>query len=266
MEDSVTSICDGHLASGKEAPQGKTMQDGTPTDRLSKTASSGTDHSVMSKTARMSRRRFAVAGTATPIVLGSLISKPVLAAAPYQCTISGQMSGNTSSHGGVVNCSTLGRSPEYWKSQSSWPAGLIAGAMPGDNCNFSSSSQQGTVFNGFSVAGTAALTTAFMCKTNASACKVYDLGQGFPGGCSAATMLQVLMTGGTLDDTPSKRLGRAAIASILNAVLYGMNYPLTAKQVIDMYNAVCRGGVYQVNSTTSWSASQVQSYFESLYS
>jgi len=241
------------------------MHDGTPTGRLSKTTSSGANLPVSPMDARMSRRRFAAAGTATPIVLGSLISKPVLATAPYQCTMSGQMSGNTSSHGGVVNCSTLGRSPEYWKSQTSWPAGLMAGSLPSGNCNFGSSSNQGSIFNGFSLVGTAALQPSFMCANSNPGCKVYGLSETVPQGAVAATMLQVLATS-ALDDTASKRLGRATIASILNAVLYGMNYPLTAKQVIAMYNAVCLGGSYQVNSTTSWSASKVQSYFESLYS
>jgi hypothetical protein len=214
---------------------------------------------------RMSRRRFAAAGTAAPIVLGSLVSKPVLASAPYGCSISGQMSGNTSAHQGAVTCSTLGQPPAYWKMQTSWPAGLLAGTLPNDNCNFGSSSNKGTVFNGFSVAGTAALTSAFMSKQYASVCKVFDLGEGFPGGSVAATLLQGLATEG-IDDRPAKSLGRAAIASLLNAILHGSDYPLTAKQVIDMYNAVCSGGTYKVNASTSWTAAQVQAYFASLYS
>ena len=213
----------------------------------------------------MSRRRFAAAGTAAPIVLGSLVSKPVLASAPYNCTISGQMSNNASPHPGTATCSTLGGSPEYWKTQASWPAGLRAGTLPDDNCNFGSSSNVGTIFNGFSVAGTAALSSSFMYKKNASACRVYDLSEGFPGGCVAATMLQVLATAG-IDDRPAKSLGRAAIASLLNAILHGSDYPLNAKQVIDMYNAVCGGGTYKVNASTFWTAAQVQAYFASLYS
>lgn len=44
------------------------------------------------------RRKFAKAGVAAPIVLATLASKPVLGAVPWTCTISGQLSGNTSGH------------------------------------------------------------------------------------------------------------------------------------------------------------------------
>jgi hypothetical protein len=60
------------------------------------------------------RRRLSKGGLAAPIVLGTLLSRPVLGAAPYNCTISGKLSGNTSSHGKPLPCNTLGRSPGYW--------------------------------------------------------------------------------------------------------------------------------------------------------
>ena len=104
-----------------------------------------------------------------------------------------------------------------------------------------------------------------MCLSNNPGCKVYDLSEGFPHGCAAATMLQVLATSGAANETAAKSLGRATIASILNAVLHGQDYPLSVKQVIDMYRAVCNGGTYNVNATTRWTAAQVQSYFASLY-
>lgn len=63
------------------------------------------------------RRRLSKGGLAAPIVLGTLLSRPVLGAAPYNCTISGQLSGNTSSHGKPVPCNTLGKSPGYWGNQ-----------------------------------------------------------------------------------------------------------------------------------------------------
>jgi len=63
------------------------------------------------------RRRLAKGGLAAPIVLGTLLSRPVLGAAPYNCTVSGKLSGNTSSHGAPVICYTLGKSPGYWGNQ-----------------------------------------------------------------------------------------------------------------------------------------------------
>ena len=60
------------------------------------------------------RRRLARGGLGGTVILGSLISKPVLGAVPYNCTISGQLSGNTSTHGDPVSCSTLGSSRAFW--------------------------------------------------------------------------------------------------------------------------------------------------------
>jgi len=81
----------------------------------------------------------------------------------------------------------------------------------------------------------------------------------------SATLLQVLQTGGGLNDKDIAALGRAAVASLLNAANFAPDYPLTGKQVIDMFNAVCNGGVYQINDSTFWNADQVKTYFESLY-
>jgi hypothetical protein len=79
-----------------------------------------------------SRRQFAKAGAATPVVLGSLLSKPALATQPYNCTVSGKISGNTSPRPGKVDCKTIGKSPGYWKNATSWPAGALKGVMPYD--------------------------------------------------------------------------------------------------------------------------------------
>jgi hypothetical protein len=60
-------------------------------------------------------------------------------------------------------------------------------------------------------------------------------------------------------------LGRATIASFMNATRLAPDYPVTPKQVIEMFNAVYDGGAYQVNATTYWNRDQVQAYFESLF-
>jgi len=212
-----------------------------------------------------SRRRFAKAGAATPVVLGSLLSKPALATQPYNCTISGQMSGNTSSHPNQVNCKALGKSPGYWKNASSWPAGTLKGNSPTSSCSFSGN--KGTVFGGFASGGQT-LIDAFRYRAESSACVCYGLRDSNFASCgSKATMLQVLNSPGGLNDTMIYALGRATVATILNSLSVGTDYPITVAQAIKMFNAVAPvGGKYQVNTTVFWDADQVMAYFQSLYS
>ena len=213
------------------------------------------------------RRRFARGGLAVPVVLGSLASKPVLGAeVPYICSISGQMSGNTSMPRDLqFDCNTLGRSPGYWKSKNGVKAwvGYQAGELEASKqgCACPAMKKPGTTFQ-------AAFGVNAFRHLN---CEVYDARQGFPtdSGTKEATMLQVLMTGGGLNDSALKALGRAAVASLLNASspTYRSSYPLTPQQVIDMFRAVyLPGGTYPIpGSTVSWNADQVKDYFESLY-
>lgn len=220
--------------------------------------------------ANVSRRRFAKAGAAVPVVLGSLASKPVLAIdsrASYHCTISGQLSGNMSSHPDKIDCKTLGCSPTTWKTKT-WPA-KRAGCLPNNDGSFPSNPGAGDIFNGCR-ASTYVLLSAFKFKSVTSggvtSCKTYDCNQaGYANSSSHATLLQILYTGGSGDvDTELKRLGRATVASLLNA-FNSPDFPLTADQVVAMFNAVYMGGTYKVNTTTTWSGAQVRAYFESLY-
>jgi hypothetical protein len=213
-----------------------------------------------------SRRQFAKAGAATPVVLGSLLSKPALATQPYNCTVSGQMSGNASPRPGKVDCKTIGKSPGYWKNATSWPAGALKGVMPYANCSFANN-DKGTVFGGFSVGGQT-LVDAFRCKNTSSVCTVYGYRDSVFATCSyKATLLQVLNTPGGLNDTMIYALGRALVATILNALSVGSDYPISVGQAIKMFNAVCpAGGKYQVNASVYWDENQVLAYFQSLYS
>ena len=101
-----------------------------------------------------SRRQFAKAGAAAPVVLGSLLSKPALGAG-YTCTISGQMSGNISSHPTANTCSELGRIPAYWTANT-WPSGTgfpSKGDIPNSAatfCKWNGSLVKGTSFSGWS--------------------------------------------------------------------------------------------------------------------
>lgn len=212
-----------------------------------------------------SRRQFAKAGAAAPVVLGSLLSKPALATQPYNCTISGQMSGNTSPRPGKVDCKTLGKSPGYWKNASLWPSGTLKGNFPDGSGSFGGS--KGTDFGGFT-AGIATLADAFRYKVEASGCNTYGMRDPAFSTCAYKTsFLQVLNTPGGLNDTMICALGRATVATILNALSVGPDYPVSVAQAITMFNAVCPlGGKYQVNSTVYWGDAEVMAYFQSLYS
>jgi hypothetical protein len=217
----------------------------------SNAASSGVD---------ASRRRFARAGIAAPVVLGTLVSRPVLGAGPaYNCTVSGQLSGNVSSPGNTV-CSSIGSSKSFWLGSTTWPGAVIKGTLPNGSCSFPTPLVAGTPFNGFST-GTNTLASAFFAAssggTNPSCSVVTNNVSG-----QNATMFQVLATteSGALFD-----LGRATVVSLLNAYSVGSSYPVTAATIVEMFNATHLGGTYQVNSTVSWSEAQVIAYLTSLY-
>ena len=226
------------------------------------------------------RRRLTQAGLAAPVVLATLASKNALASAPYNCTISGQLSGNTSTHGDTVDCSTLGLSPGYWRtpqhvgdwSYSSYIQGGIAERTwhnSGCVINFqykpiasptldgSKQSTEGTLFT------TAGFANVFRCVSTSSGTSILAWGDpGFPP-VGNATLEQVVACGG--NDAGLISLGRSAVATLLNAFKFAPNYPLAPNDVVDMFNAVCMGGTYQINSTVSWNKDQVKAYFESLY-
>ena len=182
------------------------------------------------------RRRLTQAGLAAPVVLATLAGKNALAATPYNCTVSGMLSGNTSSHGTPVPCTSLGVSPGCWKSPhvcgsptyaaSRWPAPYTP---------------------------TTPLTTAFSsCPTDLNTKSMLDGLRARGGGNVAFT--------------------RAAIASLLNSLRFAPDYPLTPVQVQTLFNATCNGGTIAlstvfpgISGTTAWGMSQVKDYFESLY-
>lgn len=221
------------------------------------------------------RRRFARAGLAAPAVLGTLSSPPVLATnsttkPPYHCTISGQLSGSKSRAPDSTDCKTLGRSPGYWKNHDVWPGGLTKGFLPNASCSFTTTAPRGTFFGGYTYNGKV-LADKFRRKTTGSgsdaSCTVVDALEGaqFTSTTRKATMLQVLETGGGLNDSSLKALGRATVATILNGLQFGLRYPLSPDKAIDMFNVVAGGAKYPVSTGVSWDADQVKTYFESLY-
>jgi len=214
-----------------------------------------------------SRRQFAKAGVGAPVVLGSLLSKPALGAG-YTCTISGQISGNISSHPTADTCSELGRTPSYWVGNA-WPTG---GGYPSkgnnpasstNNCRWNGGLVKGTSFSAWANGGKT-LGNYFYFNPN-TACS--NILASVAGGSSteAATMLQVLNA--TVSTNDVFDLGREIVTAILSSLSAPASYPVTVPMLIDMFNAVApSGGSYTFpNSTKTWNRTQVLTYLKSLH-
>lgn len=189
------------------------------------------------------RRRLAKAGLAAPAVLGVLASRPVLGAPPYHCTISGIISGNLSRPKGQTDeCGKLGNSPGYWKNNTEAWRGINPHAP----------------FNSI-------FADAYCYKSHNRNSIELAAAPCLSGYSPNPTLLQVLNAQGGMSAPPYPALGRAAVASYLNAIQFAPNYPLTPQRVVVMFNAVYNGGTYNVAPGVYWTATEVKSYFESLY-
>jgi hypothetical protein len=184
------------------------------------------------------RRRLAKGGLAAPIVIGTLLSRPVLGAAPHKCTISGQVSGNMSTHDQSVSCSTLGSSPSVLAASSaSWPSSLKDGS------------------------GNPLLFKLAPSTTNPKFADVYT------GGGGDATVMEVITGSVTVKpgSAATVELGKEAVAAYINAADQ-TKYPITQQEVVAMFNAVIvTGGSYQYSSTVSMNAANVLAFFKSLH-
>ena len=211
------------------------------------------------ETVHASRRRFTRAGLSASVVLGSLASKPVLGAAPYHCTVSGQTSGNMSPRPGDSDPCAVGNSLTFWK-DGAWPTNFTKGTLPDDSCEFPASASllRGTPFNGFTDSSATLINTFYNKVNDKNKCKV----QREEPTSNPSTMLQVLHTTNTGDRFV---LGRATVVSLLNSYQFMPNYAVTPTTVIAMFNATVNGGEYQVNSTVKWNRAQVTAYLQSLY-
>jgi hypothetical protein len=218
-----------------------------------------------SKEGSNSRRRLLRSALATPVVLSTLVSKPVLGAVPYQCTMSGHVSGNLSRATDMTTCQTGSLSQGGWLLASSWlPSPISKGTLPDTSCSFASDLIQnitrvrGTDFNGFTGNGTVALTNAFFNVAANGSCSVTTTATLDP-----ATMLQVL---NTTDGSEAFQLGRTVVTSLLNFYKRGASsYPVSEAEIIDMFNAAIAGRRYQVNGSASWTPAEVIEYLQKLY-
>jgi hypothetical protein len=203
-----------------------------------------------------SRRRLTKAGLAAPAVMGLLASRQVLGAAPYQCTLSGFISGNTSPNGPATTASCrTGNTRSDWLSATSWTPydKGTTGVSNSNSCSFNGGHPAGSYFN--TVTGTA----AFFYNPNA-ACAV-TTNNTAPN--TAATMLQVLNTDPLSQTSEQFVLGRVTVVSLLNS--YNVpDYPVNAATIIDMFSHTFFGGTYLALGTVPWSRSNVIAYLTSL--
>lgn len=209
------------------------------------------------------RRRLTKGGLAAPIVIGTLLSRPVLGAAPHNCTISGQMSGNMSTHE-QGDCRLLGRSPSYYAgiAPSSWPNASADFLNNGNIRNFQNTpfSQTTKFANAFERYNTANQNTA-----NAN---VLDVLQGDWDLNNNNRTLRVRLNQ-NFDTANGIALGKEAVAAYMNAVdgTNGYpNFPISGLQVVAMFNAVIvLGGKYDPTGV-NWGITDVTNYFASLHS
>ncbi len=187
------------------------------------------------------RRRLTKGGLATPVVLASLASKPVLAdfnlGVPWNCTLSGQLSGNMSGH-----------ENETCTQGSTNIAGLQA--------DYPDPGQGASTIKALL---TPELTEDLIFYIGSS--DTLTLDSQHP----AATINQVL-TKNTSD--PETSYAQMALVILLNARVHSDThlYPLTKSQAINLYVAACKQQNFvDTNPNINWSYEQVKAYLDLLY-
>ncbi len=218
------------------------------------------------------RRKLVKSGLATPVVLATLASQPVLGASTHNCTISGQLSGNVSTHL-QGNCAELGQTPAYY-------ASLPPVSWPNAASDFLNANGNPRAFR---------LTpyTYVLAKRFANAYEKEKMsGAGTPIGTISEASVWDVLAGFVVTSTGVQNinwtlrakagyvgdleLGREAVAAYMNAAHPTKGYPaypISRDQVVAMFNAVVvNGGTYSVMSgIPPWNATNVLNYFRSFH-
>ncbi len=210
-----------------------------------KTVKSGKARKIQS--VDKSRRSFTKIGAITPVIM-TLASKSALGQTPYQCTVSGQMSGNHSSHNWTTQCN-VGFSPGAWKTPGESGDGNIhQWKTAGCNPHTTTPLNQNAVKGFFSNTGSESYKTgtqktfgnlqakdAFITLSSPTYVNATTFKQIF-GGTNSKTLHQILM-----QDTGS--LEFHAVADYLNAKLHqasGAFSPvydnITPEYIVSVYN------------------------------
>ncbi|HNQ05158.1 MAG TPA: hypothetical protein PKH69_11175 [Thiobacillaceae bacterium] len=217
---------------------------------------------VPSTSVNEGRRKLTQAGLAAPVVIGTLASRRVLAQDAWNCTISGQVSGNIS-RPGKVTCSTLGRSPGHYAGlpPSAWPSksDFVNNANNPRNFANTPNSQNPKFANAFERYNTS--------NGNTGNPTVLDVLQGDWDPSSINRTLRVRQNLG-FDASRGIELGQEAIAAYMNAADATNGYPkfpIDRTQVVDMFNAVIHSGGRYDPTGVNWGIGDVITYFKSLH-
>lgn len=210
------------------------------------------------------RRRLTQGALVAPVVIGTLLSRPVLGAAPHNCTLSGQMSGNVSSHEQGV-CSTLGLPPSYY-------AGISPDAWPNATSDFLDDQGRPLLFRLAPGSQPTKWSDAFRRKlthginTTYEDATLWDVLKGVPVNNNNGHPINnaVLEVKPGMNSTYGLELGQEAVAAYMNA-FDQTKFPVTGEQALAMFNAVIvSGGTYDPLGL-NLDASQVLTYFKSLH-
>lgn len=210
------------------------------------------------------RRRLTKAGLAAPAVLGALASRKVLAEAPWNCTVSGQISGNISRPGAVA-CSTVGQGFSAYNADGrNWPPTLGCTnyfQATGNGCNYN----QPLAFN-----ATPALLTPQLFRDTFR----MPQGQGQGDGTRVATVLEVYNgADGLTSINPNITLefGREALLALLNSYFNPTSnpngFPLSPGDVVAMFNAIAISNSYNtgIPGAAPWNGATVLAYWKMLH-
>ena len=212
------------------------------------------------------RRRLAKTGLAAPAVLGVLASRPVLGGPLHHCTPSGHISGFASPNPHATPpCSSLGRPVSHYRATTAnWPGGINGPFLDGSGMPrlFSNAPSGMGSFHGSLVLFADAYQVSD--GTSTQDATVWDVLAGCRvdahGNCIAGWSLAA--KSGFNSDTG---LGAEAITAAMNAMTgYPGSFPISIQQVVEMFNVVVSGGLYQVTSTNQWNAAEVKFYWQSL--
>lgn len=203
---------------------------------------------------------------------------------PYHCTMSGQISGNVSTHNGSESCQ-IGLSPGYWqqpKRFGNWPAGLTSPAI------YQKVNGSWVLYTDANVPSLADIkdTSKFKVVSFSSGGTSYSgrlgttlkdaLGTtvgikgitGLAASNRAVSLWELLAYGEDADAflQPIGQFARHIAAAVLNAKTYA-NYPVSITQLRAMWDAVTGGGTsttgtYSPMSGVNWTASQINSYLD----
>ena len=196
-----------------------------------------------------SRRRLARGGLAAPVVLASVVSRNAFAATPYNCTVSGKLSGNTSPFG--------------------------PNSDPNASCSLRAGRSElvSTLKNNQTTFASAGFATPFFANGNNNQGSTLA-SQPFqkPDKSRDASMFQVLSLNSYAQGSAAPKdpeFAKMAVVLYQNATQGPSDlYPLTRAQVVAMFNAAMGNQEYRGSTSMgayTWTPDDVRKYFQQLY-